>query len=164
MSDQEIKPDDLIMSWHCSYYDHPLNGVALLNNKPVWFSLIHGGWEEIDTLPENKEGLSESEKESIDLDAECWYRDLTYNLYPLSDEQYRSLLKKHEDGIEEYKEKYKNTLVAHKHFNDHLPSDQEFIRITNKDEKIIDVNTNILSQGKSIGEFKSSQFKRFWRK
>jgi hypothetical protein len=71
------KKDDLKLLWHCSFYDHPINGIAELNGKKIWFEIF----EDIDE-EELEDGTIKNSK-------------LTYNLYELSEDELNYRLESH---------------------------------------------------------------------
>jgi hypothetical protein len=85
--EEKQEKEELVMYWHISYWDRPLEGVAMYKGRPVYFKLIEDDDEEDDGDEDEEDGEEKAPK----------YDEPTYALHALTDAQYRELEDQHNE-------------------------------------------------------------------
>ena len=163
---------DLVLLWHCAFYDHPLDGVAVYKGEPVWFSVIDdGGWTGVHELPLDRSTLSKYELESItkeelreDPEDEYWCKDGIIGIYKLTDEQFQLLNERQNKALRygfgnDHRPEIRNTIIPEFNTDDYFKLSESERKLT--EDKI---SRDKLSKGEKLGEFRWFEFTNWFRK
>jgi hypothetical protein len=87
VNEKKEKLEDLVMYWHISFWDLPLEGVAMYRDSPVYFKLIEDEEDDDEEYEQDQDHVMLEEKTD----------EPTYALHALTEAQYRELEAQHEE-------------------------------------------------------------------